>query len=78
MNQTLLAEEPALPPPPGIQSNFANPSAMEPLFIFALTLMLFIVSLAVGARLLVKLYIIKSMQLEDCQYLLLKHFPLVN
>lgn len=68
MNQTLLAEEPALPPPPGMHSNFVNPSSLERLFVAALALMLFLVSVAVGARLVAKIYIMKSMQLEDCQY----------
>ena len=68
MNQSLLAEEPALPPPPGMHSNFDNSSALKPIFIAALSLMVFLTFLAVGARLVVKIYIIKSMQLEDCQY----------
>lgn len=66
MNQSLLAEEPALPPPPGVHSNFGSSSSLRPLFIAALTLMLFLTSLAVVARLVVKIYIIKSMRLEDC------------
>ena len=75
MNQSLLAETPALPPPPGMRSNFDSSSALKPLFIAALTLMLFLVSLAVGARLVVKILITKSMQLEDCQYSSFKHLP---
>ena len=68
MNQTLLAETPALTPPPGVHSDFDSPSALKPIFIAALSLMLFLTFLAVGARLVVKIYITKSMQLEDCQY----------
>ncbi|MCJ1468270.1 hypothetical protein MMC07_006898 [Pseudocyphellaria aurata] len=65
MNQTLLAEEPALPPPPGLHSNFDNPSSLDRLFVGALILMLSLVSLAVVARLVAKIYIMKSMQSED-------------
>ena len=75
MNQSLFAELPALPPPPGMHSNFYSPSARKPLFIAALTMMLFLVSLAVGARLVVKIHITKSIQLEDCQYLSFKYLP---
>lgn len=75
MNQSLLAEVPALLPPPGMRSNFDSPAALTPVFIAALTLMLFLVSLAVGARLVVKIHITKSMQLEDCQYSSFHYLP---
>ena len=78
MNQTLWAEEPALPPPPGMHSNFVNPPSLKTLFIAALALMLFLTSAAVGARLVVKIYVIKSMQLEDCQHSSLKHLLRVS
>ena len=68
MNQSLLAEMPAVSPPPGMHSNFDNSSALKPISTAALSLMLFLTFLAVGARLVVKIYITKSMQLEDCQY----------
>lgn len=67
MSWTLLAETPALKPPPGVSSNLVNPSSLRPVFIAAVTLELFLTSLAVGARVVIKILIHKSMQLEDCQ-----------
>ena len=64
MNQTLLAEIPALTLPQGVSSNFVNPPSSKNGCVAAITVMLTIITLAMVGQVVVKVFINKLVQLE--------------
>ena len=58
--------KPALAPPPGVISNFNDPYTLEPVLVATIVIYIFLTSLGVGARLIVRKYTNESMLLEDC------------
>ncbi|KAF2872421.1 hypothetical protein BDV95DRAFT_492139 [Massariosphaeria phaeospora] len=60
-----MAEQPALAPPEGVQSNFENPPTLMPAVIITSTIVLTLMTLFVCARAFVKTFIIRKQQIED-------------
>ena len=58
---------PALQPPPGVTSDFDNPSDLSSLTIALVTSMSLIILLAVCSRVYTKAIIMRKMTLEDCK-----------
>jgi hypothetical protein len=58
---------PALPPPPGQVSNFANPESLLKWNIVTTTLCLFFVTLSFVLRTYVRAFIKRDWRLEDCK-----------
>ena len=60
---------PALKPPPGVKSNFVNPSSYDGAGIATTAICVTLVTLAVGARLVTKGWVMKKLATEDCKFL---------
>lgn len=69
MNRTLAEELPALTPPSGTDPDFVNPYTLQPFVLASVVISLFLTSWAIMARVFVKMYITRSMKLEDCEYM---------
>lgn len=64
-----LLNGPAGPPPSGVLPNFENPPNLNSEIIFTLTFCMAIATIAVLMRMYAKLFLIRSMAYEDCEYL---------
>lgn len=64
-----LLKGPAGPPPSGVLLSFDNPPNLNSEIIFTLTLCMAITTIAVLMRMYTKLFLIRSMAYEDCEYL---------
>lgn len=64
-----LSSAPALKPPDGVESNFVNPESLIPILIDTTIICLCCTTFATVARLILKLRNIRSLRLEDCQYM---------
>lgn len=63
----LLAQTPALKPPPGVLPNFNTLYIdLQPLFIVIVSLYISLATFVVGARLIANLLDARLLQLEDC------------
>ena len=71
---------PALPPPPGQQSNFVNPVSLWKWDVLAVTVCLFVSTIVFGLRTYVRLGIKREWIPEDCTSLLVlsRIFPLTS
>ena len=65
--QTLL-DGPAGTPPPGIIPNFNDPVSLDTATVAIVVLGIALSTLAVTARFYTKVYIIRSLVLEDCKF----------
>lgn len=61
----------ALPPPPGIHSNFVNPENIQVVIITILALCVSISTLVFGMRMYTKVFIFHKTGWEDCNFYLL-------
>ena len=59
---------PELKPPPEVIPNFTNPENYQITIVFTLTLCLSLATIVTALRLYTKVFIIKSIALEDCEY----------
>ena len=64
-----LNQIPGLQPPPGVVPNFINPESYQSTIIATLTVCLATATLFTILRLYSKVFVIKSIALEDCKYL---------
>lgn len=62
-----LLDGPCALPPPGVESNFANPSNLRHLFVITAVLCLFFSTLALSMRMYAKIYIIRKTEWSDCE-----------
>ena len=63
-----LLNGPAGPPPPGVTPNFVNPPNHTTLAIAVMTVGLTASTLVLLMRIYTKVYLIRSLALEDCEY----------
>ena len=63
----LLEDIPALPPPPGVVSNFVNPPTLGPTLIAINAVFLPLTMIAVTIRIYVKGHIIRAIGWDDCK-----------
>jgi hypothetical protein len=69
MNATIdLSLIAAAQPPDGVQSNFINPPNFDNATIATVVLCVFSTTLAVTARMVTKVFMIKQVATEDCMY----------
>lgn len=64
---SLFYELPALEPPPGLTTNFDNPSSTLSSLVAALAIMVSVATIVLAARVYTRFYIMKMHQLEDCK-----------
>lgn len=64
-----LLNAPAGKPPAGVLPNFHDPSNMNGTIIFTVTFCMTIATLAVTMRMYAKLFLVRSMAYEDCEWL---------
>ena len=65
-SKAMLLNGPALPPPPGVTSQFVDPPNLEQLTIGIFTTCIFLATVAVVLRMWTKLLIIRQTTLDDC------------
>jgi hypothetical protein len=66
-----MSQEGALPPPPGVEPNFDNPSGGVHFWLkFAQFLCIPIVTVFVALRMYVKIFMLHEVFLEDCKLVL--------
>ena len=64
------AEQPALPPPPGMTPDFdGRYIGLQPTIVGILSLCLVLSTLTLAARLVVKRFVLKAVRVEDCTFL---------
>lgn len=63
-----ILQRPALPPPPGVVPNFANPDNIRVALIVTSVLCLFISTLSFWIRAYTRFYIFKETEWEDCNF----------
>ena len=69
---------PSIKPPLGHTSNLVNPYSLQSWLVATSVICLVVLVLSIAARLFVKGYILKKIQLEDCVYLAkIYRFPLM-
>ena len=63
-----LLNGPAEKPPPGVLPNFNDPSNLDTAFIITLTFCITFATLAFLLRIYTKIFLIRSVAYEDCEY----------
>ena len=63
-----MDQMPGLKPPPGVTPNFINPVNYQNTIVATLAVCLTVATLFTALRLYSKIFIIKSVALEDCKY----------
>ena len=64
----VLLDGPAMAPPRGLTSNFIDPQNRQHDIIVALTLCMTLAAIAILMRMYTKLFIIRKMASEDCEF----------
>ena len=62
-----LTQIPALPPPPGVSPDFANPHSDRPVLIIVGSMFVAIMLLFVSVRIYVKVNIVRKSSPDDCK-----------
>ena len=62
-----LRDFPAMPPPPGIESNFDNPPSLALHLIVVNAVFVALMAITVGIRLYVRVFITKALGWDDCK-----------
>ena len=62
-----LSNFPLSPPPPGIASNFVDPTSLASLTLAVVVTLIVLTTLFVGIRLYTSIFIICSVGIEDCK-----------
>ena len=59
---------PAAKPPPGVTPNFIDPPSEKDVIVAYTTIFTIVATLGVAARMYVRLFIIRKIQIEDCEF----------
>ena len=70
----ITPETPALPPPPGVTSNFSNPASHDTATIIMHTLCLILTTLFVVMRIYTRYFISHWLSVDDCVLIPLQRF----